>query len=221
MTEQEEQEVILLCESKPYGSTSGRPRESVYGVAVNDAPFIISAFVNGRYQKHPAYSQWKSMIARCYSEKEKAKSVTYEECTLDPEWLSFMNFYGFWKNKYKYLYQVDKDILFVNNKLYSPTKCTMVPCWVNTIIGEKNKKSNLPIGVVWNKNRGKFIAQITTGRNYKGIGYYDDPVSANHAWFKEKIKYLNKMKSDLDNIDHRLFHSLFYKLECLRVKHDQ
>lgn len=221
MTEQEELEVIRLCESKSHGSTAGRPRDLVYGVAVNDAPFVISALVNGRYQPHPAYSQWKNMVARCYSEKEKTKRTTYEECTLDPEWLSFMNFYAFWKKRYKYLYQVDKDILFVNNKKYSPDTCVMVPNWVNTFIGEKRKKSSLPIGVVWNKNRGKFVAQITTDTNYKGIGYYDDPVLANHAWFKEKIKHLNKMKYNLDNIDSRLFHSLFYKLECMRVKNDQ
>ena len=39
MTEKEEFEVINLCESKPYGSTSGRPRGLIFGVAVNYAKF--------------------------------------------------------------------------------------------------------------------------------------------------------------------------------------
>ena len=216
MTEKEESEVIQLCESKPYKSTSGRPRNSVLGVAINDAPFITNSLVNGKYQKDPAYSQWKSMVSRCYSEREKAKRSTYEECTLDDRWLSFMSFYRSWKPRYFYSYQIDKDILVTGNKEYSPDKCLMVPIWVNTFIGEKRKTTNLPVGVTWSKNKGRYLAQITTGMKYKTLGYYDDPIEASKVWFNNKINHLNAVKHELDLIDDRLFSCLFFKIESMR-----
>lgn len=216
MTEKEELDVIRLCESKPYGSTPGRPRSLILGVAVNDAPFVTTALVNGTYLKHPAYAQWKSMVSRCYSEREKSKNVTYEDCTLDSRWLSFMNFYLFWKPRYSYLYQVDKDILITGNKQYSPDKCLMVPAWVNTFIGEKRKGIDLPVGVTWSKNRNKYLAQITNGMKYRSLGYYDDPEEAGKVWFDNKLNYLNIMKDELDRIDSRLFSCLFFKIESMR-----
>lgn len=106
----------------------------------------------------------------------------------------------------------------MNNKIYSPETCVMVPGWVNKFITEKTKISNLPMGVKITESKKQYASAIYKNEKRVYLGVYNDPISANHAWFKSKLEHLNELKPKLDVIDERLFTCLFHKLETLRVK---
>jgi hypothetical protein len=96
------------------------------------------------------YQVWLSMLARCYSEKEQKRNKgVYNDCAVDKRWHNFQNFckdlpsltgYGEWlisvvQGK---KYDLDKDIKFKGNKIYSKDTCQFVPHAIN--LGRYNKR---------------------------------------------------------------------------------
>lgn len=47
---------------------------------------------------------------------------------------------------------------------------------------ERTKKSGLPTGVVWSKEKRKYVAQITIEMKNKNLGYFHDPSEASQAY---------------------------------------
>lgn len=75
------------------------------------------------------YRRWHSMIQRCYDEKYLDKKPTYRGCTVCDEWHNFQNFAEWFKKNHPSdgkEYQVDKDIMFPGNRVYSPDTCMLV-----------------------------------------------------------------------------------------------
>lgn len=75
------------------------------------------------------YNCWSDMLRRCYCPKRQEVRPTYKGCTVCEEWHNFQNFAEWYyqnlpdkENKY----QIDKDIKFSGNKLYSPDTCLLV-----------------------------------------------------------------------------------------------
>lgn len=119
-------------------STLQKKRRIICGVAVNDADYstLLGYTEDGKQVRCPFYIKWKTMIARCYNEKVYSLPVNqrYKDCTVAPEWLSFMNFRSWmasqdWEGK-----QIDKDILYPGNKIYGPDTCLLVPQHINSLI---------------------------------------------------------------------------------------
>ena len=74
---------------------------------------------------------------------------------------------------------LDKDILFKGNKVYSPETCCFVPHAVNTLFlnGKKNR-GDFPLGVHFDKSKGKYRAEMSfMGRQIK-LGTFDTAESA-------------------------------------------
>lgn len=81
-----------------------------------------------------AYKHWAHMLKRCYTDADEFKN--YLDKTTVEEWKCFQNFTewatnqtGFDKN-----WQLDKDILFPENKIYGPDTCCFVPHRINSLI---------------------------------------------------------------------------------------
>lgn len=162
----------------------------VHGIGINDANYLTRWREGGKSPICPYYSRWVNMITRCYSEKSLIKSPTYRGCEVCSDWLSFMSFrewmsYQKWHGK-----QLDKDLLFYGNKLYSPDKCVFVTSEVNSFVADRAAaRGKQPIGVSFEKNKRKYKAMcsdVTTGKNVS-LGYYDDPLDAHHAWLSFKL----------------------------------
>lgn len=70
----------------------------------------------------------EDIINRCYNAKFREKQLQYTGCTVCEEWLNYSNFkvwYG--QNGIKGMaLDLDKDILFKGNKVYSPETCCFV-----------------------------------------------------------------------------------------------
>ena len=122
-------------------------KKLVYGVGINDADYATQikktiGYENGKQKQKLIwschfYEKWKSMLERCYSERFKIKFPTYKDCTVCEEWLTFSNFKSWmeeqdWQGK-----ELDKDLLVVGNKIYSPQTCCFLTKMINTFIMDR------------------------------------------------------------------------------------
>lgn len=114
-----------------------------------------------------------------------------------------------WKGK-----QIDKDILFMNNKVYSPSTCVFVTQAVNLfVVDRKLHRGEWPIGVHFDKYSSKFKAECNNPftKKSENLGRFTDPDSAHQAWLKRKLE-LAKMLAQLQE-DQRVANALIARYE--------
>jgi len=164
-------------------------RNLVYGVGVNDSNYVVQPTINGKRVVCPFYMAWQGMLERCYSAKFQAKQPTYIGCSVAPEWWSFMTFRAWmtmqdWQGR-----ELDKDLLFPGNKVYSSTTCVFISSGLNRFtLDRAAARGEWPIGVCWHKREGKFRASCSnpfTGK-LEYLGYYTCPDEAHEAWRARK-----------------------------------
>lgn len=134
-----------------------------------------------------SYLKWHDMINRCYNAKFHERQPQYKGCTVCEEWLNYSNF-KVWYDKNKITgvsWDLDKDILFKGNKVYSPETCCFVPHAVNTLFlnGKKNR-GDLPLGVHFDKSKGKYRAEMSFIGEQIKLGTFGTAESA-FARYKE------------------------------------
>lgn len=162
----------------------------IQGVGVNDADYPVYKKENGKnVWCCPYYRTWNNMFVRAYNDKLKQKRPTYEDVTVCEEWHSFMRFRVWmveqdWKGK-----QLDKDILFQGNKVYSPDACVFVHRVVNLFLTDSAAaRGEWPVGVSWVENTQKFHSRYSNPftKKYEHLGYFTCPQQAHQAWKKRK-----------------------------------
>lgn len=164
-------------------------KKLVYGVGINDADYPVYSTVSGKQIVCHFYATWTRMLNRCYCEKFHARQPTYIGCSVCDEWLIFSNFKAWmekqdWRGK-----ELDKDLLLKGNKNYSPDTCVFVDKLTNGFTRESGAtRGEWPIGVAFNKARGKLVAYC--GNPFTGkldhLGYFTCPERAHQAWKKRK-----------------------------------
>ena len=178
-----------------------KTRKLVCGVGVNDADYVVQrketiGYVDGKRKQElvwycPYYRVWKQMINRCYSVKFQERYQTYRGCTVSKEWLTFSVFKKWmmtqnWQDK-----QLDKDLLFEGNKVYSDKTCVFVSGMVNSFsIDCGASRGDWPIGVYWNKRYGKFQSRCCNPftKNQETLGLFDCEQEAHEAWLRRKLE---------------------------------
>lgn len=178
-------------------------QKAVFGVGYLGTGDNKSSDENGKPTSE--YRRWKAVLNRCYNKNNlNKKDSSYDKCTVSDNWLNFQNFATWLKNQKGYYldWQIDKDLLVANNKIYSEETCCMLPQEINCAIMGKSRicNNNLPCGVTYHKHNNCYIA--STGENY--LGSYRDVES---AWqevkkFKESLvkSLANKYVDNLSNI---------------------
>lgn len=126
--------------------------------------------------KSEAYIKWHDMMNRCYNEKFLERNPQYRGCTVCEEWKNFCNF-KVWYAAHKYSDEVldlDKDILFKGNTVYSAETCCLVPHEINTLfVNGKKNRGDLPVGVYFDNDKGKYRACMAfMGKSVK-LGTFD------------------------------------------------
>lgn len=183
-----------------------KPKKLVYGVGINDADYVVKKFemidcVNGKQKQKkiwecPYYRAWQNMLSRCYSKKYQERQPTYRGCTVSEDWLTFSNFKNWmaaqnWEGK-----QLDKDLLFEGNKVYSEDACVFVTPAVNLFTTDRsNDRGEWLIGVSWDKRKEKFRAQCSnpiTKKN-ESLGYFTCEQQAHEAWAGRKLELAHKL----------------------------
>lgn len=163
-----------------------------------------SPTLNGNNTKE--YNTWSNMLIRCYDKKFKNNKSTYKDVTCCEEWLLYENFYEWLHSQENFdrwktlnLSALDKDILFKNNKLYSPNTCCLVPHHVNTLfVKNDSNRGEFPIGVYFDKDKNMFCAHMSrlqdNGTSYQErLGFYFTPEEAFYKYKKEKEKYIKQV----------------------------
>lgn len=134
-----------------------------------------------------SYLKWHDMINRCYNDKFHERQSQYKGCTVCEEWLNYSNF-KVWCDKNKTAgmsLDLDKDILFKRNKMYSPETCCFVPHAINTLfLNCKKNRGDFPLGVHFDKSKGKCHTEMSfMGRRIE-LGTFETSESA-FARYKE------------------------------------
>lgn len=130
-------------------------------------PYIISIYGHGymgwgKYKtvhngKHTKmYRAWSGMLDRCYGNRERLP--WYDDCTVCIEWHNFQNFAKWYEENYYEVegerIELDKDILYSGNKIYSPLTCVFVPQDINLMFRKNSNLSNKKLRLVCEKYKG-------------------------------------------------------------------
>lgn len=160
----------------------------------------------------PAYKTWQDMLKRCYSTKFHETNSTYIGCAVSYEWHDFQNF-AEWFYGHDYSdkgYQLDKDILFHGNKIYSPETCCFVPQQLNILLLDSAAaRGEYPQGVCFNKSRCKFQAQLKINGKSKQLGRFNTSDEAYQVYKTAKERYVkNKAIEWANRIEWGVFKAL-------------
>jgi len=181
----------------------------VYGVGVGARKY--SSSVSGKHR--PEYQIWKFMLRRCYSEKERKSSPTYDDCIVSENFKNFDYFYEWCQEQVGFGvigFALDKDILIRGNRVYSEDTCVFVPKAVNLLVVTKvSCRGKYPIGVSFDKSRDKFLAMCSRGGKLKSLGRYSTPEQAFEAYKTFKESYIKQVAEQYKSqIDPRAYKAL-------------
>lgn len=166
----------------------GSKRSLVCKIGVNDAPYQTTITLDGVIYSCPYFMRWRCMLERCYSPSWLKKHPTYVGCTVAPEWHYFMAFKQWmltqkWEGK-----QLDKDILSLGTKRYSPETCMFVSRQINSLFNERaNDQGELPLGIYGRKD--KYEVGISYGGGKRTwVGAFNTIPEAITAYVTAKTK---------------------------------
>lgn len=156
------------------------------------------------------YKTWLSIAERTTDPEAQAKKPTYKGTWVCEEWKYFSNFLNwFLANGHRKGLCLDKDIININNKCYSPDTCVFVSHAINCLlIYKQSDNSGLPIGVVYHEFDGKghkrkepYQVQIRINGEKKSFGYYATAQEAGLAYGRKKSKHIIHKANNLTEED--------------------
>jgi hypothetical protein len=185
------------------GGVKNNNRRSVFGVG-----YIgygkHKASIRSKHTK--CYAIWRGMLQRCYYQY-KDFNISYKDVTVCEEWHNFQNFAEWFEDNYNPEtmegWQLDKDLLSTDYKVYSPITCCFIPQEINCLIKEQKETT----GTIKVKDRYK--SQIGKNKVHNHIGSFDSLEDANKAYKEEKKKYiLNIAEQHKDKININVYNKL-------------
>ena len=160
----------------------------VCGVGTNDGKYPTHLL--GKILKE--YDLWKCFLTRCYTSKYQEKFPTYAGCLVSENFQSYSYFYEWCQRQIGFGvkgYQLDKDLILRENKVYSETTCVFLPQELNSLLTSRKKhRGNLPIGVC--ADRGRFVVKCHTDKLSNHVGYFDTPELAFQAYKEVKEAFI-------------------------------
>lgn len=160
------------------------------------------------------YDTWIGMLRRCYSEKFHIKQPTYKNCMTDEKWHNFQVFAEWFNKNYIDNFELDKDILFKGNKIYSPETCCFVPPKINSLfINCKSSRGKYPIGVT--KVSEKFKSSLQLNGKLKHLGTFTTVEEAFKAYKTAKEQYIKEVaEKRKEQINPRVYQAMYnYNVE--------
>jgi len=170
------------------------------------------AKINGKLSK--SYMTWSHMLQRCYSKKYQEKQPTYKGCTVDKRWYNFQVFAEWYENNYIEDFHLDKDILFKENKIYSPENCCFVSQEVNNLFTKRKVyRGEYLIGVYFDKRINKFKAVCNVNGESNYIGVFCSEIEAFKAYKTVKEQTAKKLALDYKDMPHIYQALINYQVE--------
>lgn len=168
--------------------------------------------------KSESYIKWHDMMNRCYNDKFHERQPQYKGCTVCEEWHNYSNFkICYEKNKYgTESLDLDKDILFKGNTIYSSETCCLVPHFINTLfLSCRKNRGELPLGVHRDKDSGKYRAELNCFGKVIKLGTFNDPIAAFEKYKEYKEKFIKDMAERCkDKIPYKVYRAMMeWKIE--------
>ena len=150
------------------------------------------------------YNNWRQMLRRCYD--NNGKWPAYIGVTVCKRWYNFQLYaedVSSMPNSNVIGFQLDKDLIKLGNKKYSPGMCSFVPRRINMLlVTGANKSGNFGI----QQTKGKFTPKV------RGVGYlgtFETAHEAVAAFRKAKTKLVRQIAKDYKGqIDPRVYKTL-------------
>lgn len=216
--------VEIIC--KKHGSFFQKPNNHLYfgcpkcGVERKKSLIRGVAYNDTEYSKSDkAFVCWLDMLRRCYpvSEREKKIFSSYADCKLDKSWLMFSNFKKWYDRNYMEGYALDKDLLSIGCKCYSPTTCCFIPKELNNLIQTEHRgMRNGNTKRFYNKTKGYYEPKLFHNKKTFFLGKAYSEEEAIGIYKKEKKKLINKTAKeyfDKGFISEKIYNSfLNYKI---------
>jgi hypothetical protein len=159
---------------------------------------------------------WRCVQTRCKLDGQYQKDRdTYKG--VRNEFIDFQHFAEWCQKQIGYssdeVWQIDKDLLYKNCKVYSEGTCLFLPIQINNFLIQANmRRGKLPIGVKMEKKvTARYKAQCApSGTDFKNyIGNFDTPEEAFYA-YKTRKECIAKILAERwkDKIDPRAYEAL-------------
>ena len=170
--------------------------------------------------KPEAYKIWSNMLMRCYkTRKDRRRDINYLNCEICEDWLCFQNFVKWYDDNLCLISKdikekicIDKDLLFKNNKFYSPDTCVPIPEKINIFLTtSKYARGGFPIGVYYENSTNKYKVQCCDplNRYSRNIGRFNNYIDAFLKYKETKEKYAKDLADYYDGlIDKRAIDAL-------------
>ena len=163
--------------------------KSVYGIGyigIGDYKVSINCKLTD------CYNCWNSMLRRVTGRN----STCYKGCSVCEEWLCYQNFAKWWHENYYDCgekLELDKDIKVVNNKIYSPDTCLLVPHSINSLFCKSTKsRGKYPLGI--SRYENLYVATVSNKREGCLITKaFKDFNKAREFYFFVLLKIINKI----------------------------
>ena len=163
------------------------------------------------------YVYWYGMLARCYGKRELA---AYKDCIVSEEFHDFSYFQTWFHEqigRYEKDFQLDKDILSPDCKIYAEDTCVLVPSEINLFFVKTNNKKlhgNYPIGVTYDNVYKRFTAVYGGCGGESHVSYHNNEWSALLAYKRAKESRARELAEKWrGRIDDRVYDKLItYKV---------
>lgn len=199
------------------GAVSNPNCPSVFGVGINDAIGSIST-------DDKRYTLWYSIIRRAYSDVYHDSKPTYKDVEVCDRWKRLSNFaedvvkIPFYEKCITDKYELDKDVLGGDLRIYSPETVCFIPRSVNIFFSRNTQKqSNLPTGVTFNTRLNKYVASCNIGgKNTQHLGVFESLEEALIVYKRTKRELLNNLANSLKgDIEDKVYNKLlnYYNLD--------
>lgn len=150
--------------------------KSFYGVGfIGEGKYSSSE--NNKITK--AIVSWSDMLKRCYSEAFLREYPTYLGCKVEESWHNFQNFAKWHVENFITGWQLDKDLLSGEEKIYSENTCCYLPQQINLALA---RLSTSGLGVSCDP-RNKVPTYTARFKN-KSLGTYKTEVEARNVYNK-------------------------------------
>ena len=176
----------------------------------NDYRYKVRGKLALKKEYKPIYFTWYRMSERTTDPESLVKNPTYKGTWVCEEWKYFSNFLNWClANGHRKGLQLDKDILDIGNKCYSPDTCVFVSHALNQLLTFKqSSNSGLPIGVGYREFCGRgyklenpYIVQFKINGKLKYFDSYATPEEAGLAYGREKSNHIIDKANNLTEDD--------------------
>ena len=182
----------------------------VAGVGYNDGTYPAV--------KTKEHALWRSMLSRCYTERNLLLKPTYRGCSVSDNFKDYTYFYEWCNRQVGFktydengrMFALDKDLLHKGNKVYSEGTCVFIPMEINNLIVKSDSlRGEYPIGVGYDKERDKYRAKLWVNNKPKFLGRYDTIEAAFSKYKQSKEQHIKVVAEKWKGlIDYRAYEAL-------------